>query len=529
MRHPLKTEVLIIGGGVTGTALARDLALRGVQCTVVEKGNINSGASGSNHGLLHSGCRYVLSDAATARECSEENGILKKTAAHCIDDTGGLFVAVEGDDEQYAADFPTLCARCGISVNYLDIHEARELEPSLSERIFAVYEVKDAAIDPFRISLENIAHATEMGAASLQHTQVIGFRTGRRRIEAAFLRDLKTSEEFMIEPNQVVVASGAWCGEVASMAGVTIPIIYSKGTLLVAERRIARRVINRLRPPADGDILVPGGAVSILGTTSVRIDSLNGTRPTIPETDLIVQEGAAMLPVLESVRFIRAYSGVRPLLSTAQLDNDRLETRGFALLDHTAEGLENFLTIVGGKLTTHRLMAEKAADLVCQRIGVLKPGSTRFQPLPDNMAGMWTDPGLGPGTWLKERSHDNQVLCECEILPQSIIEGVTRSMEDQHEAVSLTGISLRSRMGKGPCQGTFCGLRVTAHLYEEEKFVQHEGVTLLKEFLQERWKGERAVLWDGQIMQAEFKEAIYCATGCLDRLAADARPGSKDR
>ena len=58
----IETQVLIIGGGITGTGLARDLALRGLQCIVVEKGDINSGASGANHGLLHSGARYVYSD-----------------------------------------------------------------------------------------------------------------------------------------------------------------------------------------------------------------------------------------------------------------------------------------------------------------------------------------------------------------------------------------------------------------------------------------------------------------------------------
>jgi glycerol-3-phosphate dehydrogenase len=110
----LRTQALIIGGGATGTGLARDLALRGVPSLVVEKGDINAGASGRNHGLLHSGARYVATDPGAARECHQENQILKKVAPQCIEDTGGLFVAVEGDDETYAADFPHLCQRCGI-------------------------------------------------------------------------------------------------------------------------------------------------------------------------------------------------------------------------------------------------------------------------------------------------------------------------------------------------------------------------------------------------------------------------------
>ncbi len=86
----LKAQVLIIGAGITGAGVARDLALRGVHCIVVEEGDINSGASGANHGLLHSGARYVSSDQGSAIECREEGQLLKRLAPHCIEDTGGL-------------------------------------------------------------------------------------------------------------------------------------------------------------------------------------------------------------------------------------------------------------------------------------------------------------------------------------------------------------------------------------------------------------------------------------------------------
>ncbi|NIP28462.1 MAG: FAD-dependent oxidoreductase, partial [Phycisphaerae bacterium] len=112
----MNTQVLIIGGGATGTGIARDLALRGVKCILVEKGDINAGTSGANHGLLHSGARYVSSDQGSAIECREEAALLKKLAPQCIEDCGGLFVAVQGDDEKYVADFPHLCAQCEIPV-----------------------------------------------------------------------------------------------------------------------------------------------------------------------------------------------------------------------------------------------------------------------------------------------------------------------------------------------------------------------------------------------------------------------------
>ena len=512
----METQVLIVGGGAIGTGLARDLALRGVQCILAEKGDINSGASGGNHGLLHSGGRYVSTDPAVARECREEGEILKKLAPHCIEDTGGLFVAIEGDEDRYVADFPHLCERCGIPVNALDVSEALELEPALSQKTIAAYLVEDASIDPFKLSLENISQAQQLGTKLLGHTKVVGFKKNGNRIQVALLQDMKAGEEIIVEPEEVINACGAWAGEVAALAGVSIDILFSKGSLLVTDRRVTDRIVNRLRSPADGDILVPGGTVSILGTTSMRIDSLEKVRPTVPEVDLIVEEGAAMLPALETARYIRAYSGVRPLLEQESEDNDRSVSRGFTLLDHIQDGLENFSTISGGKLTTYRFMAEKAADLVCDRMGITNPCLTRTEPLPSTSAGMWTEPGLGPRLWIKGDGPENQPLCECEILPKSIIDSVIRSIQEQGDKPDLRSIGLRSRMGKGSCQGTFCGKRVTAHLYERGDLCADEGLTHLRSFLRERWKGERSVLWDAQLIQAELKEALYCGLSGLE-------------
>jgi len=267
----METEVLIIGAGVTGAGLARDLALRGVRCIVVEAKDINAGASGANNGLLHSGARYVSNDPVSAQECRDESRLLKTLAPACIEDSGGLFVAVAGDDETYIAEFPRLCAQNGIPVKELQRQEALELEPALAETLIAAYLVEDAAINPFRLSLENITQAEAYGARLITHTEVVKFERNSSRIEAAHVRQ-KNGREIIIKPQQVVNATGPWAAKVASLAGLTIPIAYYKGTLLVTQTRVTTSVINRLRPPADGDIISPGGTVSLVGTTSVALD-----------------------------------------------------------------------------------------------------------------------------------------------------------------------------------------------------------------------------------------------------------------
>ena len=205
----MSTGVLIIGGGVTGTGIARDLSLRGVPCTVVEKEDLNAGASGANHGLLHSGARYIESDPAAAEECKEEGELLKSLASQCIEDTGGLFVAVQGDDETYIADFQERCRKCGIYSEAIDTEAAREMEPALSDRLVAAYMVKDASIDPFRLTLENMADAIKHGATFLRNKRVIKLHQNKRKITAVSVLDEQSGEETTIETELVVNASGS--------------------------------------------------------------------------------------------------------------------------------------------------------------------------------------------------------------------------------------------------------------------------------------------------------------------------------
>jgi len=506
----IQTEVLIIGGGVTGTALARDLALRGVACILIERNDINAGASGRNHGLLHSGARYVAGDLAAATECRTEGDILKRTAAQTIEDTGGYFVAVEGDDERYIADFPSYCAKAGIRARAVEVAAACALEPALSERTIAVFEVPDAAIDPFRLSLETMAHAQSLGARLLRHARVVGFEREGRLLRAARVLSLVSGEETRIEAAQVVNAAGAWAREVALLAGASIEMAYSKGTLLVTHARLAQRVVNRLRRPGNADIMMPGGTVSIVGTTSTRVNALEDVHPTTAEADLIVEEAARMLPVLAATRFVRAYAGVRPLVGAPDVADGRAVSRGFALFDHEDHGLANLATITGGKLTTCRLMAERAADLVCRRLGVTRPCISAATLLPVAPECAWTEPGRAPREWMRSHGAQDTLLCECEMVPASAVDAICAALRASGDTPSLTDIGLRSRVGKGACQGGFCSVRTVAHLYQRGDFQARRGLAEILDFFGERWRGQHAVLWGEQLAQAELMEALHC-------------------
>ena len=519
----LKTDVLVIGGGATGTGIMRDLALRGIHSILIDKQDLCAGASGGNHGLLHSGARYVLSDPHSAVECREEGEILKKLAPQCIEDTGGLFVAVKGDDEEFIARFPQLCAAAGISCEPLSPKEARELEPCLSEELIAAYRVPDATIDPFRLALENVNHAREINeSVYYPHTGVISFELEDEKIKAAVCRNFREGINTRIIAREYINAGGAWAMNIARLAGCTdVNLLYSKGTLLISHDRLTKRVINRLRPPSDGDILVPGGTVSVLGTTSLRTEELENVRPTVEEVNKNVTEGAAMIPALIDARYIRAFSRVRPLVMSGDASNDRDVARSFSIIDHQGQGVTNLCTITGGKLTTFRLMAEKTVDLVAARLGNSEPCRTRTEPLFSGDACRWTEPGASPRYWYKANNSEDMILCECEMVPQSAIDQIVLCAPGAEKEMTLEAIALRSRAGKGPCQGSFCGIRIASYLYDRGYYRDVTGLDHMRSFFTERFKGLRSVIWGQQMAQMELAEALHCGLLGLDHLHTD--------
>jgi glycerol-3-phosphate dehydrogenase len=512
----METDVLIIGGGVTGTGIARDLALRGLNVILIEKKDLNAGASGGNHGLLHSGARYVHSDPEAARECQLEQKILKRNAAHCIEETQGFFVAVKGDDWNYIQDFSQMCQKSKIKSKAVDLKDAREMEPSLSKDLIAAYEVNDASINPFKLSIENMNDAVSRGSSYLAHTKIEKLRIENSNIVYAQVCNEISGESIKIRAKTYVNAGGAWAKEIAAMADISINMVFSKGSLLVTNKRVTKRVINRLRQPTDGDILVPGGVVSILGTTSERVKNPDNIYPTVSEVDHIIEQGIQMIPTLKENRYIRAYAGVRPLVSLGNDDNDRNVSRGFTLLDHQNDGVDNFITITGGKLSTYRLMAEKTSDIVCRKHGINEPCKTKTTPLPSTHDGEWSEPTVFSDDSVSPKILDDSYLCECELVPQKAVNTISDSIKKNGGVPDLKSIALRTRIGKGPCQGTFCSVRLLSHLYNRGDITDTSGIEGLKGFLNERWKGEHSLLWDQTLVQSSLKEMIHCGLFSLE-------------
>jgi glycerol-3-phosphate dehydrogenase len=378
-----KFHVLIVGGGGTGGALAHDLALRGFKITLVERGEVTSGTTGRHHGLIHSGGRYAVEDKESAVECIEENRILRKIMPGAFEENDGLFVAITDENVEYSRSFVEGCAECGIPTLRLTKEETLQIEPNLNPDLKFAVQVPDATMDAMRMALAFFAAARHKGAVIKPFTEVIGVLKEGNNVSGVQVTDHTRGKEYDIGADIVINAAGPWSGRIADMVGCDVPIRLSPGVMLALRGRLCNMVINRLAPSGDGDIIVPQRGLSVVGTTSWVVDDPDDLGLPKDHVQKMYDEGAKLIPLVKEAPFRAAWAAVRPLigLRKAEAGTGRELSRTFKCFDHLDEGVEGFITITGGKATTARGMAEAAADLVCQKLGVDVPCRTHEEQL----------------------------------------------------------------------------------------------------------------------------------------------------
>jgi glycerol-3-phosphate dehydrogenase len=500
----MQTDVLVIGGGATGGGIALDLALRGVRVVLAEMGDLATGTSGRYHGLLHSGGRYAVRDPESAKECIDENWILRRIAPQSIEDTGGYFVLCPGDDPAYVDQWLKACAAVNIPTRQVSLGEALKREPALNPRLEAVYEVPDGTCDSWDLLHAIQAGAEAAGARFLTYHRVESFHLRDGVVTGAALRNLRDGALIHVECACIVNAAGPWAAQVAKLAGVTFGMRLSRGAMLAYNIRWVNTVINKLRKPGDGDIFVPVGTVSVIGTTSVRTDDPGDTRVEAWEVTKILDEAEAMTPGISRARILRAWGGVRPLYDPGGDQRDAKRT--FATLDHADDGAAGLMSIVGGKLTTYRLMAEKISDKVCALLGVTAPCTTATTPLPAVHGGVSKLHQLrGRLEALEKGRLPGALVCECEIVTDAQIKDALA----HGDVVSLNDLRRDLRLGMGPCQGGFCAYRAGAIRHETVGDSLDHTTTLLAEFIERRIGGMKALMWGHNLRQALLTEQIY--------------------
>jgi len=527
-------DVLVVGGGATGAGVLRDLARRGLRSLLVERGDFGTGTTGRYHGLLHSGARYVAKDSEAARECIAENRVLRRIAPASIEDTGGYYVATPDDPEDYVDAFPAACARAGIECEEIPVATALRREPALNPRIRRVFGVPDASVEPWNLIEANLADARAYGSEARPYCRVLALERAGDRIVAATVRDDRSGATTRISVGFVVSAAGAWAGQIAALAGVTLEMRPGKGAMLIYNQRMTDTIINRCHPSSDGDIMVPVHTVAILGTTDVRVADPDVYEVTREEVAALVAEGEKLFPGLRQMRLLRAYAGVRPLYqppTVGQAGDNRGVSRTHTVVDHgSQDGVENYVSIVGGKLTTFRLMAQDTVDLVCSKLGVAERCTTADAILPGQVPGKNYWLGHRLAEYEAEGGGDAALICECELVTRPMLEAFL----DDRGPCSIDDVRRGTRLGMGPCQGGYCTFRAVGLKAERDAASREAGADAAADvadparsegdaivsYLRERFKGTRPVATGRQLQELWMVLGMYFGSLGVDSLAS---------
>lgn len=389
-----RVDLAVVGGGVTGAGIALDAAARGLSVALIEAYDLAYGTSRWSSKLVHGGLRYLAKgDLALAHESAVERGILMtRTAPHLTRAIPQLFPMYrETSRGQQAFIMTGLVAGDGLrraagtraSVlprpRSIPAAEALALAPGLTPQGLrgALLAYDGALTDDARLVVSLARTAAARGAKILTRVEALRLDAG-----SVLARDRLTGQEVEIRAGQVINATGVWAGELAE----SVRLRPSRGSHLILASGAARIGATSVNVPVPGEnnrfvflLPQPDGRVFV-GVTDEPIDGPVPRVPTVPESDvdfLLEVASTAFTRPLTRADVAGSFAGLRPLV-----EGDRGRSADLSRKHAVVTGADGVLTIVGGKLTTYRKMAEDAVDAAVKRSGLhAGPSTTSRLPL----------------------------------------------------------------------------------------------------------------------------------------------------
>ena len=388
-------DLIVVGAGINGAGIARDATLRGLSVLLVDKGDVGAGTTSRSTRLVHGGLRYLEHfEVPLVRESLREREILLHIAPHLVHPLSFLLPIYEEHKRRPALIRMGMMAYDALSLDkslerhrMLSRDEALRREPGLrSEGLRAAAAYYDAQAEyPERLALENALDARRLGAVVLPYMQVTALeRSGGGRVTGVALHDELHDTEHLARGGLVVNATGPWVDEVLAEASPPRRLIGgTKGSHLVVEPFPgAPREAVYAEAAGDGRpyFVVPWNGLYLIGTTDTRYDGdLDDVVATEEEIAYLIEETNGLIPgaALTPDQVLYSYAGVRPLPAAGGRDgNDEGSiTRSHVIHDHAGrdvpetERVDGLLSIVGGKITTYRRLAEETVDLAVKKLG----------------------------------------------------------------------------------------------------------------------------------------------------------------
>jgi glycerol-3-phosphate dehydrogenase len=387
-------DVFVIGGGITGVSVALDAAARGYRVGLAEKADFASGTSSKSTKLVHGGIRYLPQlDFALVREALVERGLLFRNAPWIVRPLAFVLPLYQWNRRPLGAPFAPpfgldLVVRSGLLLydllagrlnirrhRRLPLAEAERDAPALkTEGMTHAFTYYDGQTDDVRLTLTVLRTAVRQGALAANYAEVIGFDIAGGRIGAVHLQDALTGRAYTVRARHVVNAAGVFAQRVEELTGLEsqLSVAPAKGVHLVFSRDALPMTDKAVVLPETDDgrllFLIPWGNRVLVGTTDTEGGDANAPVTTAQDVTYLLDTCNRYLRVpLERRDILATYAGFRPLIKSKSADKSASAklSRSHAVLD----GPAGMVSIVGGKLTTWRRMAEDTMNHVAHRDG----------------------------------------------------------------------------------------------------------------------------------------------------------------
>ncbi|MGI8878239.1 MAG: glycerol-3-phosphate dehydrogenase/oxidase [Candidatus Limnocylindria bacterium] len=388
-------DALVVGGGIIGAGIARDLAGRGCSVALVERSDLASGTSSRPTRLIHGGLRYLeMFDFALVRADMREREILLRSAPHLVRPLAFLIPLYEegfifrqklrvGMRLYDALSFDKSLPKR----RWLSASEVAEIEPSIRrEGLRGAWRFFDAQVSFVeRLVLENALAAAADGAVVLTHAPALRFLRERDRVIGAVVRDDLDGSEHEVRARIVVNATGPWLDRTGAglRPGGTPLLRLTKGTHVVTPPATAQAHVLYARSDGRLFFVIPWAGQTLIGTTDTDYAG-DPAEAAASESDVgyLLAEARRAFPTAAFDRVNYTYAGVRALVREEGVKEGDV-SRKHGLYDHLRrDGIAGVVSVVGGKITGYRLIAEELADHVTRTLGARVRGTTADAPLP---------------------------------------------------------------------------------------------------------------------------------------------------
>ena len=501
-------DVAIIGGGVNGTGVARDCALRGMSVAVFERNDIAFGASGNSSGMIHGGPRYLSYDPDVTYTSCVDSGHIQRIAPHLLfripflfpvhRQRGGAKIALTAIDAFFDLYDKYQPLKRGKPHTRLSPEELQQLEPGLVGSTVGGIAFDEWGIDGVRLCMGSAVDAIENGAEVRVHTTVTEIsRREDGTVTGVRWRDRMTGETGSCTARVVVNATGAWAPITASLGGLEpkrARIRPGKGIHVFYDRRLTNYAIVARAIDGRQVFLEPWQNMSVIGTTDDDFyGDLDRCVATSEEVRYLVQAVARVFPAIRSARPIGTWAGVRPTLYAWGRDEDAL-SREHEIIDHSEHGADGLYSMIGGKLASYRIFSEEMTDVVARRLGNETPVRTHSSSLPGgdesvDALEIAKDGAIEPIAAVRleyrhgsrarrviERIHrrprEATIVCDCE----PVTEAEIRYVLENEFARTVDDVSRRTRLGLGACGGMRCAAqcgRIVAEMTDRSPLDGH--------------------------------------------------------